>query len=65
MNRLKELEKVNKLAKVSEGFGGNFSFGDGIVVGADDYYTGVDKGAKGLVVPWMGCKHIKILVGAD
>jgi hypothetical protein len=63
--REEELEKLNKLARISEGFGGNFSLRDGIVVGADDYYCGADQGAKGLVIPWMGCKHIKILVGAD
>jgi len=66
MNRREEeLEKVNKLARISEGFGGNISFRDGIVVGADDYYSGADQGTKGLVIPWMGCKHIKIVVGAD
>lgn len=63
--RKEELEKLNKLARIGEGFGGNLCFSDGLVVCGDDYYAGADQGAKGLVIPWMGCKHIKILVGAD
>jgi hypothetical protein len=64
-SREKELEKLNTNAQISEGFGENFSLRHGIVVGADNYYSGADQGAKGLVIPLAGCKHIKILVGAD
>lgn len=64
-DRRKELEKLNTLARIGEGFGGNFSLSDGIVAGAEDYYLGADQGAKGLVIPWMGSKHIKIVAGAD
>ncbi len=66
MNRREqEAEKMNKLARISIGFGNNVSFSEGIVLGSDDLDSGIDHGAKGMVIPWAGCKHIKIFVGSE
>lgn len=66
MNRREaEKEKNEKLASIEIGFGNNFSLQSGLVVGSSDMTVGVDQGAKGLVIPWMGCKHIRICMGED
>ena len=62
----KELKRLKFEAEISTtGFGPSFSLDSGIVVGAEGYQSATDQGSKGLVIPWMGSKHIKFVVGAD
>ena len=63
MNRRKiEKEKAEKLARISSGFGKGMSYTDGIIMGANSIDSGC-QGSAGILIPWMGCKHIKILIG--
>ncbi len=63
--REQEIEKMSKLARISVGFGNDVSFQEGLVVAGHDLDANIDRGAKGLLIPWMGCKHIKIQVGSE
>jgi len=60
-----EQEKNRKLAQISVGFGDQFSLQHGLVNGSDDMSSGTDQGSAGLIIPWGGCKHIKIMVGSE
>ena len=62
--RMIEKEKEAKLARISVGFGDQFGLGQGLVVGSDES-SATDPGAIGLVIPWGGCKHIKVKMGAE
>lgn len=55
-------EKLRKDAMISCGFITSVSCENGLIMGADGLDFG-SQGSPGLLIPWMGSKHIKILVG--
>lgn len=66
MNRQKlEREKLSYSARNADGYAQNVSLSQGMVVGGEGMCQGQNIASHGLVIPWMGSKHIKILVCAE
>lgn len=57
-----EKEKLKQSARMSDGYSPGVSLSQGLVVGGGNESNA---GSHGLVIPWMGNPHIKIVVGAD
>lgn len=67
MNPIRRLEKEkeNQSARMTDGFSQNVSLSQGLVEGGMGFAGGISSGSHGLVIPWMGNPHIKIVVSAE
>lgn len=60
-----EKRKRSEVAKAVVGFSRGVSISDGLVIGADGLTASGHESALGVVIPWMGSPHIKILLTED
>lgn len=60
-----ERKRKKECARGTIGFGDGVSFSEGLVIGADDLSGLRYQSSPGVVIPWKGNEHIKILISKD
>jgi hypothetical protein len=60
-----ERKRRKECARGTIGFGDGLSFSEGLVIGSDDLYGLGYQSSPGVIIPWKGNEHIKILINRD
>jgi hypothetical protein len=60
-----EKKRRKECARGTIGFSDGVSFSEGLVIGADSLYGLGYQSSPGVVIPWKGNEHIKILISKD
>ena len=63
----RQIEKKSRkeCARGTIGFGDGISFSEGLLIGADGLSGLEHQSSPGVVIPWKGNEHVKILIGRD
>ena len=67
MSKFQEIErrKIKECARIADGYSAGLCISQGLIVGADGKSVSADLGAHGVLIPWAGSPHIKILVDSE
>jgi hypothetical protein len=60
-----ERKRRKECARGTIGFGDGTSISEGLVIGADGLCGLEHQSSSGVVIPWRGNEHIKILISKD
>lgn len=60
-----EQKRRKECARGTIGFGNGTSISEGLVIGADSLYGLGYQSSPGVIIPWKGNEHIKILISRD
>ncbi len=60
-----EAKRRKECARGTIGFGNGISFSEGLVIGADGLSGLEHQSSPGVVIPWKGNEHVKILISKD
>ena len=60
-----EQRKKRECARTTIGFGDGICFDEGLVVGSDGLSALTSQSSAGVVIPWNGSPHVKIMLGSE